>query len=163
MTGHLPSPAAMSAILHPVLALALAIGGCTTVRTDDAAPDAQPPTTDAPRAGTSDLDAVPTGEVRIALGESVAVDGVPVRFVRIAEDSRCPPGVSCVWAGRAHVELVIDGETHVLSVPGYGQDDQPAEATVGGLTVRVARLAERTEASAGTADPVWVEIVAERS
>ena len=155
----------MPAILNPVLAVALAVGGCTSARTGDASlpSDPQPAPAQIPSTETSGLDAVPTGEVRVALGESVAVDGVPVRFVRVAEDSRCPPGVTCVWAGRARVELVIGGETHVLSVPGYGPDDQPTEATVGGLTVRVARLAEQSAEPDGAAAPMWVELVAARA
>ena len=149
----------MSALLHPVLAVALATGGCATARPDASAPPAPQPTS----AATADLQAVPTGEIRIELGEAVAVDGVPVRFVRVAEDSRCPPGVTCVWAGRARVELAIGSETHVLAVPGYGPDDQPTEATVGGLKIRVTRLADRPEEASDLAAPLWVELVAERS
>ena len=136
-------------LAQAALAVSLAVGGCATAQS-----------------GVSDSSDVPETAVargdtaRVALGEAVAMDGVTVRFVRVAEDSRCPPGVTCVWAGRAHVELVIGGETRVLSVPGYGPDDLPPEATVGGLTVRVARLAERSE---GSAEPVWVELVAERA
>jgi len=32
------------------------------------------------------------------------------RFVRVVEDSRCPVGVTCVWAGRALVELEVSIE-----------------------------------------------------
>ena len=81
----------------------------------------------------------------------------------MVEDSRCPPDVSCVWAGRAHVELVVGGETHVLSVPGYGTDDMPAEATAGGLTVRVTALAGPAASTAGEPLAMWVELVAGRA
>ncbi len=46
----------------------------------------------------------------LAHGESATIEereGVRVRFARVAEDSRCPEGVACVWAGRARVELEV--------------------------------------------------------
>lgn len=51
----------------------------------------------------------PGEAVELAVGESVALAGETraVTFVRVAEDSRCPRGVTCVWAGRAVVELAL--------------------------------------------------------
>lgn len=150
------------------LAAALALGGCTTARADavdltvPGSPDRGVPYEGVPHEGP-DTTAMRGDTARVALGEAVAVDGVEVRFARVAEDSRCPPDVSCVWAGRAHVELVVGGETHVLSVPGYGPDDMPAEATAGGLTVRVTALAGPAASAASEPLAMWVEIVAERS
>jgi hypothetical protein len=45
--------------------------------------------------------------VTLAPGQAVAVAGsaLIVRFERVLEDSRCPRGTTCVWAGRARVEL----------------------------------------------------------
>lgn len=47
--------------------------------------------------------------VELAVGETVALAGEArtVTFARVAEDSRCPRGVTCVWAGRAVVELAV--------------------------------------------------------
>ena len=143
-----------------LLALAvLAAGGCATSR--PAEPTTSVPADASP--GPSALAPLDSAAVRIALGETVAVGGVPVRFTRVVEDSRCPPDVSCVWAGRARVELVAAGETFVLSVPGYGPDDQPSEATAGGLTVQVSALAGPAPSQGGPAPPVWVEITAARA
>jgi hypothetical protein len=45
--------------------------------------------------------------VRLAPGESAAlpVRDARLRFDRVLEDSRCPTGVTCVWAGRARVAV----------------------------------------------------------
>jgi hypothetical protein len=50
------------------------------------------------------------GTATLRLGESVRVEGTAVRlrFVRVVEDSRCPLGVTCVWAGRARVEIGVN-------------------------------------------------------
>jgi hypothetical protein len=49
----------------------------------------------------------PEAPVTLAPGQAVAVAGsaLIVRFERVIEDSRCPRGTTCVWAGRARVEL----------------------------------------------------------
>lgn len=43
----------------------------------------------------------------LAPGDEVAVEGraVRLRFAAVVEDSRCPREVTCVWAGRAVVEV----------------------------------------------------------
>ena len=41
--------------------------------------------------------------VKVPLGETVDVDGVLITFLTILEDSRCPKGLDCLWAGRARV------------------------------------------------------------
>lgn len=38
-------------------------------------------------------------------GESASLATGRVRYVRLVSDSRCPPGVQCVWAGDATIEL----------------------------------------------------------
>jgi hypothetical protein len=47
--------------------------------------------------------------VRLAPGESTTVEpgAMRIRFDRVLEDSRCPSGVTCVWAGRARVQLTV--------------------------------------------------------
>jgi hypothetical protein len=55
---------------------------------------------------------VQAGEtVVIALGETVEIAS-PKRtltFTRVVQDSRCPRGVTCVWAGQAVVEVRVGG------------------------------------------------------
>ena len=56
--------------------------------------------------------AVPTQESRafqavLALGKSATVPGtdVQVSFEQVVEDSRCPTGTTCIWAGDASVRV----------------------------------------------------------
>jgi hypothetical protein len=45
-------------------------------------------------------------EIQLAPGEQVAFgEELTVKFVRVAEDSRCPTDVACVWAGEVKVQL----------------------------------------------------------
>jgi len=74
----------------------------------------------------------PSGEVRGLLGEEfllhigqtalIAEENLKVEFVRIVEDSRCPKGVVCVWAGRvmAEVRISAGGATDGLALAETG-------------------------------------------
>ena len=43
------------------------------------------------------------------LGQIAAVNGPRVRADRVVEDSRCPGGTQCVWAGRLVVSATVLG------------------------------------------------------
>jgi len=36
-----------------------------------------------------------------------------VRYTELLNESRCPPGVNCVWAGYVKVKLKLDDQQHV--------------------------------------------------
>ena len=63
-----------------------------------------------------------TGE-RLALGASVQRHGQTVRFVRVAEDSRCPEGLTCVWGGKVSADIQIGDEVVRMTVPYAGMED----------------------------------------
>ncbi|WP_035335443.1 hypothetical protein [Dokdonia sp. PRO95] len=44
-------------------------------------------------------------------GESTYIEGATVRLVKVLEDSRCPKGVDCIWAGNAKVAVEIISES----------------------------------------------------
>ena len=57
--------------------------------------------------------------VRVPLGQTVTINGVNVHFGKVIEDSRCPKNVTCVWEGRAIVEVTAsanDKETEPMPV-----------------------------------------------
>lgn len=43
------------------------------------------------------------------LSGTAQVDGLRVRPLSILEDSRCPAGVQCIWAGRLIVQVEVKG------------------------------------------------------
>ena len=55
------------------------------------------------------------------LGETVYVDGPSVTPLEVLEDSRCPEGVACVWAGRVRIKVRIH----------LGAGDRSQELTLG--------------------------------
>jgi hypothetical protein len=57
-------------------------------------------------AGCSQTAAV---EGPVALGQTALVGGPRVRPDHVVEDSRCPVGTRCVWAGRVVVRATVSG------------------------------------------------------
>ena len=49
------------------------------------------------------------------IGETVNPGGPTVTPLRLVEDSRCPQGVQCVWAGRVVVNATISTPTMTLT------------------------------------------------
>lgn len=60
---------------------------------------------------TSLVGCAPTRPVEgpVRLGQTAFVDGPKVRPDRIVEDSRCPAGTQCIWAGRLVVRATVSG------------------------------------------------------
>ena len=56
---------------------------------------------------------VPQIGVKIPLGETVSIGDLYITFSEVIEDSRCPTGVECIWAGKAKVKIEVsdDGMT----------------------------------------------------
>ena len=52
-------------------------------------------------------------EFKLKIGESAKAprDGLKVHFDSVSEDSRCPKGVTCVWAGNAKILLKVETDT----------------------------------------------------
>lgn len=104
-------------------ALVFSLTGAATAQTSD---------TTAARVRTPDA-----GEpFRLALGEAVEREGHRIAFVSVVEDSRCPTGVQCVWAGTAKIQVTIDGEPAVLTLsPARGQDTEAQMVERGAVQV----------------------------
>ena len=84
----------------------------------------RPPETNEPRVRLGQ-------EFRLHVGQRATVDGerFSLRFVSVANDSRCPADVTCVWAGNAEVlvEANAGGSTASLKLNTLGGDKFPKD------------------------------------
>ncbi len=62
------------------------------------------------------------GEMTLKINEQTTdqASGITLKFVELVEDSRCPEGVNCIWAGNAKVKISVskngaDGQTIELN------------------------------------------------
>jgi len=68
-------------------------------------------------------------EFSLRIGESAFIKGedLSIKFIKVVEDSRCPRGVECVWAGRVvcEVEITYRGSLHTVTLTQPGLTDWP--------------------------------------
>ena len=116
--------------IAPLLIACGLLAGCTTV-----------PAANQPSASTI----ADGSDVQLGIGETARLaDGSRLSYLRLVNDSRCPPGVQCVWAGDAEIRLRWQPEDgsgselslHTSPLRGQGQ----TEATVGGLHIALQSL-----------------------
>jgi len=87
-------------------------------------------------------------EFTLAPGREAEVEreGLKVRFEAVAEDSRCPEGMTCVWQGNAKIRLRLAKAPHgeaVVELNTAGGGDQqtyPSTGTYLGYTLRLNSL-----------------------
>ena len=90
-------------------------------------------------------DARVKGAVLIKQGEEVKVEGedLKISFVAVADDSRCPEGATCVWAGNARVHLAARNSKDECAEFDLNTHLTPAEHDFGKYRIRLAQLAPR--------------------
>lgn len=82
--------------------------------------------------------------VILGIGQKASLeDGKEIQMIRVSEDSRCPKGTQCMWAGQAGVEVKIGDQVQILILPGGGKS-QPA--SFGDLKVSVEDVSPYPEA-----------------
>lgn len=85
-------------------------------------------------------------EFRIKAGRTVtfAREGLRLRFVRVAADSRCPTGVDCVWAGNAEAVIEVGARNRrvskTLRLNTNASPERPAEDKYRTYTVKLVEL-----------------------
>ena len=81
----------------------------------------------------------------LAPGQEVRVDGadLTLRLIQIAEDSRCPADIACVWEGnaRAVLEVVRDDEERGIALnTSHDPRVGPHAAEIGGYRIELLDL-----------------------
>lgn len=54
-------------------------------------------------------------KIKLHLGQTINVDDLKFTFSNV-DDSRCPSGVTCVWAGQVTATIYIENQTHTKIV-----------------------------------------------
>jgi hypothetical protein len=69
---------------------------------------------------------------------SVSVDGATIKLIGVGPDSRCRPGMQCVWEGDAEVRIRVNGVEATLHT--HGGNRYPRSRTVAGYNVTLRDL-----------------------
>ncbi len=81
-------------------------------------------------------------EFALKAGREVYVSnaGLKIRLKSVAEDSRCPKDVDCVWAGNAKVILAVKKGTRKTVEIELNTNSEPQSATYQGYEIKLERL-----------------------
>jgi hypothetical protein len=81
-------------------------------------------------------------EFDIRVGEKVRIEheGLLVSFHQVAEDSRCPQGVECIWAGNGKVVLTLSKVRKRAATMSLNTGVEPREGSYRGYEVRLVNL-----------------------
>jgi len=84
--------------------------------------------------------APPGREYVLGFGETIHVGGMQLEFTTLAEDSRCPASVTCVWEGNARILLTASRgrATNVLELNTHAQF--PTRVIFEGLLIELRRV-----------------------
>lgn len=66
--------------------------------------------------------------------------GLDITFNRVIEDSRCPKGVECVWAGNGKVEISINFPREESGIKEINTNLEPKEIMAGKYKIRLLEL-----------------------
>ena len=79
------------------------------------------------------------GVLDLRVGQSVRLPrgGFSVTFEKVTQDSRCPTGAMCVWAGDAGVELIFRRSSSVARDCTLHTTLDPKSIEIGQLSVRL--------------------------
>jgi hypothetical protein len=109
--------------LGAVLLVAAACGGSATAPSGETAAQVTAAAGDTVELGIGDVARISDSSIRI-------------RFDGIAEDSRCPTDVVCVWQGDAHVRLAVTTSGPEWAV-GLHTGIEPRQVVVAGFIIRL--------------------------
>ena len=81
-------------------------------------------------------------EFEIRIGERVSIrkEGLTVSFTRVVEDSRCPEGVQCVWAGNGKILLQVSKARRRAATMRLNTGMEPRQDDYRGYDVKLVSL-----------------------
>ena len=81
-------------------------------------------------------------EFEIRIGERVSIkkEGLTVSFTRVAEDSRCPEGVQCIWAGNGKILLRVSKARRRAATMRLNTGMEPRQDDYRGYDVKLVNL-----------------------
>lgn len=81
--------------------------------------------------------------IQVHKEKSVPGAGFKIKFVEMVEDSRCPTGTTCVWAGNAKVKIEVRGRRGGTRSFELNSTTQPTVASYAGYEIKLTSLTPR--------------------
>ncbi len=81
-------------------------------------------------------------EIKVQVNKQKAVAGknLIVKFVSVLEDSRCPKGTDCIWAGNAKIQIKLKKKTGAWKTFELNTNLDKNEIVFGGYSIKISEL-----------------------
>jgi len=85
--------------------------------------------------------------VQLHKEKSVPGAGFKIKFVEMVEDSRCPTGTTCIWAGNAKVKIEVRGGRDGTKTFELNSTTQPTVVNYAGYDIKLMSLTPKPAAN----------------
>lgn len=82
-------------------------------------------------------------KVSLRAGDQRTVKHLKIHFLDVTDDSRCPEGTTCVWAGNAKVKLTLSVGRKKAEEFDLNSNTQPTAIEYGGYRIAYVSLTRR--------------------
>lgn len=82
--------------------------------------------------------------------KTVTKDKLTVKFVSVIEDSRCPTGANCIWAGNAKIQIKITNRKGVSKIFELNTNLEPQTVKFEGYEIKLGALIPHPKADTPT-------------
>jgi len=72
--------------------------------------------------------------------KTVTKDKLKIKFVSVVEDSRCPTGTNCIWAGNAKVQIKVTDSKSASKIFGLNTNLEPNIISFAGYEIKIISL-----------------------
>ena len=88
------------------------------------------------------VDAQSKEELKVRLGEVKSSKSLSIRvkFAEVIEDSRCPTGANCIWAGRARIKVTLEQEDGEAMTAEFSTDPNHDGIAIAGYRIHLVKL-----------------------
>lgn len=95
--------------------------------------------------GYSPVPAVIDSDFQLAFNQEAALESadLAVRFKNVAEDSRCPVGVQCIWPGQAKIDLVVkrgEQKSEIIQLISFAGKPELAIQKIGDYYIKLVKV-----------------------
>ena len=93
-----------------------------------------------------------TQQLKVAVTKQKAItkNKLTIKFVSVIEDSRCPIGVDCIWAGNAKIQIKVTNRKGVSKTFELNTNLQPQAVNFEGYEIKLGELTPHPKANTTT-------------
>lgn len=87
-------------------------------------------------------------EISVKVGETktASASGFRVKFVAVLEDSRCPEGADCFWAGVARIQVTIETKSGDAKTVELATIEENQNVQIAGYLIHLVKLEPKPSA-----------------